>query len=162
MLIVVTRDSSIMDWVNNPASGASAWGSIKQLSAGKQDGANKQLTDLLKTVKTDEPLCITGHGNNTEVGDEGSGASDWTWTADDLANSLGSLKEGYNGPVLMEVCAQSVTDFAAHLAISLQETRILNGVWIYGYNKAVDVTHTFPNPAKLSQNVEIYGKQVNY
>jgi hypothetical protein len=161
MLIVITRDRNIMDWVNSNDSGAAAWGSAKQLSAGDQEDANGQLVTLLKLVKSEEPLCITGHGNDEEVGDEGSGKKDWTWTHKDLAGLLGGLVD-YKGPLLMEVCADSVTDFAAHLVVSLEAAKKLNGVWVYGYNKGVSVNHKFPSPSSLGKNIELVGKQVSY
>jgi hypothetical protein len=162
MLIIITRDANIMNWANSAESGAAAWAQVKQLSAGTQSEADSQLQQLLKVLKSDEPLCITGHGNDTEVGDEGAGAADWTWTADRLAQLLGGLATGYKGPMLMEVCADSVTDFAAHLVVSLESRRKLNGVWVYGYNKSVSVTHPFPAPSQLGKNVELVGKQVNF
>lgn len=163
MLIVITRDQDIMDWANSAESKSAAWAPVKQLSAGTQSEANSQLQRYLSLVKSSEPLCITGHGNDEEVGDEGSNPADWTWTHDELAQQLGAgLVGGYKGPILMEVCAESVTDFAAHLVLSLENRQVLNGVWVYGYNKSVDVTHPFPDPTKLDSNAELYGKQVIY
>jgi hypothetical protein len=159
MLIVITRDQGIMKWAATAESGAAAWGSLKQLSAGTQTEADTQMQQLLKLVKSDEPLCITGHGDDTEVGDEGSNPGDWTWTHGHLAALLGGLVD-FKAPILMEVCAESVTDFAAHLAASLEKIKKLKGVWIYGYNKSVDVKHKFPPPSGLDKNVELYAKQV--
>ncbi|UTY56252.1 hypothetical protein [Massilia sp. erpn] len=161
MLIVMTRDGAIMKTVASDA-GVEAWGSLKQLSAGTQSQANQQMAQLLKLVKENEPLCITCHGSDQAIGDEGSDPGDWTWSSDDLAVLLGGLVDGYKGPILMEVCAESVTDFAAHLAVSLEKKRRLNGVWIYGYNKSISINHPFPAPAKLGQNAELAGKQVKF
>lgn len=160
MLIIITRDQKVMDAVNSKDSGADAWKPVKQLSAGMRSDADKQMATLLRVVKSNEPLCITGHGCDKEVGDEGSGKGDWTWTSDELAKLLGGLVDGYQGPVLMEVCADSVTDFAARLAVALQDEKKLNGLWIYGYSKGVSVSHPFPAPSALSKNAELAGKQV--
>ena len=160
MLIVITKDQEIMEWASSPESGAGAWGSLKQLSAGTQRTADAQLLEFLSGVAKDEPLCITGHGNDTEVGDEGSGRPNWTWTHDHLASLLGELVDAYRGPVLMEVCAEKVTDFAAHLVLSLESKRLLKGVWVYGYNKSISTRHPFPKPESLARNVELYGKLV--
>lgn len=160
MLIVITKDQEIMEWASSPESGAGAWGSLKQLSAGTQRTANPRLLEFLSGVAQDEPLCITGHGNDTEVGDEGSGRPNWTWTHADLASLLGALVDDYRGPILMEVCANTVSDFAAHLVESLERGRLLTGVWVYGYNKSISTRHPFPNPNNLARNVELYGKLV--
>ncbi len=162
MLIVITKDQSIIDWVNSEDSGAANWGAIKILSVANQGEANSQMAQLLKLVKSNEPLAITGHGNDEEVGDEGVGAADWCWTHAQLAELLGGLVPDYKGPVLMEVCADSVSDFAAHLVVSLEKLEKLNGVWVYGYNKSIGVTHPFPTPDKLDGNAELTGKQVNF
>ena len=163
MLIVITRDGDIMTWAKSDESGARAWGSLKQLSAGTKREADEQMGRLLSLVRIDEPLCITGHGNNTEVGDEGNEPAHWTWTFQDLAVLLGDrLVPGFGGPILMEVCGESVTDFAAHLAAQLGEQQRLLGVWIYGYNKSVDVRHRFSPPDTLDKNVELTGKQVTH
>ncbi len=162
MLIVITRDKDIMNWVESSKSGSENWIRVKQLSAGTQREVTQQMVQLLKLVKTEEPLCITGHGNDTEVGDEGSDPADWTWSNDQLAQLFGGLVDGYEGPVLMEVCADSVTDFATNLVLSLEKIKKLNGIWVYGYNKSISAYHPFPSPDKLDKNVELYAKQVKY
>ncbi|HTZ85332.1 MAG TPA: hypothetical protein VMB05_01575 [Solirubrobacteraceae bacterium] len=162
MLIVLTRDAKIMAWAASPDSGAEAWPPLKQLSAGDQRDASQQLSTLLKLVKPHEPLCITGHGNDHEVGDEGRKRADWTWTSPQLAELLGGLVDGYKGPILTEVCSNTLTDFSANLVLALQKLKRLNGVWVYGYGKSVDVTHPFPDPSKLDTNRELTGKQVNF
>ncbi|QQE79754.1 hypothetical protein [Alicyclobacillus sp. SO9] len=160
MLIVITRDEDVMEWASSPESGADAWGSIRQLSAGTQSDANREMRLLLSQVQSGEPLCITGHGNDTEVGDEGSHPADWTWTHSQLAALLAELGEDYIAPILMEVCAETVTDFAAHLVLSLEKRNALAGVWVYGYNKSISIRHPFPKPVSLDKNLELYAKQV--
>jgi len=163
MLIVITKDESIIQWARTAASGATAWNRLAPLGSISQRAANRQLTDYLSQVGAEEPLCITGHGNDKEVGDEGDNARDWTWTHRELAELLGlGLPVDYRGPILMEVCANTVTDFAAHLVVSLEKLRKLNGVWIYGYNKSVSVRHKFPAPPALKGNLELWAKQVCY
>ena len=160
MLIVITRDPDVIRWANLPISGAMAWGRLKILSAGSQEQATAQMKQYLKLVDRNEPLCITGHGNDYEVGDEGSGPDDWSWSNDEMAELLSGLVNGYKGPILMEVCSNSVTDFSANLVVSLEKLKALDLVWIYGYNKGVGITHPFPKPANLTKNIELTGKQV--
>lgn len=161
MLIVMTQDAKIMKTVRLDPS-AAAWDRLEQLLAGTQTQANEQMKQLLKQVKQNEPLCITCHGSDTAIGDIGGKPGDWEWTNDNLAVLLGSLVTDYKGPILIEVCAKSVTDFAAHLTVSLEKKRHLNGVWIYGYSKSISIDHRFPAPHQLDKNVELAGKQVRF
>jgi hypothetical protein len=161
MLIVITRDQAVMDWVSSPNSHAAAWAPAKQLSAGDRSEADKQLATLLK-LKVAAPLCLTGHGNSTEVGDVGDKRGDWGWKVPELAALLGGLVDGYVGPILMEVCANSKTSFASNLVAELIAIKKLKDVWIYGYKGGVDVTHPFPDPATLDDNRELTGQRVKF
>jgi hypothetical protein len=161
MLIVLTQDKGIISWCDKPDSGASQWGHLNVIQAGGGPAATVILERLLGQVGSNEALCITGHGSDTEVGDENpSGKMSWVWSASELAAYLAALlPNNYSGPILMEVCSKSVTSFAANVAEALRAKGKLKGVWIFGYSKSVDVTHKFPDPAKLSQNLELSGHQ---
>lgn len=159
MLIVLTQDQKIVAWCINAESGAAQWGQLAVVNEGGAPGATVLLKRCLAHVGANENLCITGHGNDTEVGDaEMSGKQSWTWSVSEFADLLASnLPQHYGGTILMEVCAESMTSFAANLAEALRQKGKLKDVWIYGYTKAVAVTHTFPDPAKLAKNVELSG-----
>ena len=49
-----------------------------------------------------------------------------------------------------------------NLAVSLQNGQGLNGVWIYGYNLALSVNQSFPDPTKLSTQADLQDTQVVY
>lgn len=157
MLIVLTQDQEIENWCRDAESGASQWGQLNVVNAGGAPAASVLLARFLSQVGANENLCITGHGNNDEIGDaETSGRQSWSWSTSEFADLLASkLPHNYSGAILMEVCADSMTSFAANLAEALRNNGKLKGVWIYGYAKAVAVTHTFPAPANLGKNVEL-------
>lgn len=120
-----------------------------------------QLQRALSQVGSNEDPCITGHGNDTEVGDEESyGSQSWTWSASELVGLLGgNLPNNDSAAILMEVCSESMTSFAANLAESLRKNGVSKKVWLYGHTKAVDITHAFPDPANLAKHVELGGHQ---
>lgn len=115
---------------------------------------------MIAKVGATEPLAVTGHGNDNEIGDEGNDPADWLWSVNDFANLLAGLPSHYNAPILLEVCSDTLANFAAHVAVRLGAIGKLTGTWLYGYNKAVDVTHPFPDPAKLNKNAELQATQV--
>lgn len=159
MLIALTQDQSILNWCNDPRSGAALWGQLKPVNGGGAPTATVLLKSLLAQVGKGDPLCITGHGNDTEVGDaQSSGKQSWSWSASELADLLANnLPKDYSGNILMEVCSNSMTSFAANLAQALRQKPAFKNVWIYGYAKSVSVTHIFPDPSKLDKNVELSG-----
>lgn len=164
MLIVIAKDQGIINWSRNPASGSGNWGTVNVLTPGNQTQATNQLDMFLGQVGQNEPLCITGHGNDAEVGDEDPSINNaWTWTADDMAVRLGNnLPDNYQAPILLDVCCESVADFSARMVISLEQIQRLNRVWIYGYNKSISVQHLIPAPQNIDRNLELYGKQVKF
>ncbi len=159
MLIVITRDQIVMDWVLDERSGAEEWGAIKFLSCASQEEATAQLIQLLKLVKSDEPLCITGHGNDFAIGGAGSDDDDWPWSYAEFAAILPSLVDGYGGPILLEVCAESVTSFAANMAVEAVRYGSLYGAWVFSYQKSISAIHEFPHPYKMTSNIKLYGTQ---
>jgi hypothetical protein len=154
----------IVAWTFNPQSGATQWGNALQIPIGsKQKRATALLGEALKFLGANEPLCLNCHGSDTEIGDAGSGGNDWTWNVNDIAGILiNDVPNGYAGPILIKACATHVTNFSARLAVSLQNGRGLNGVWIYGYNLALSATQSFPDPTKLSSQVDLQGTQVAF
>jgi hypothetical protein len=116
---------------------------------------------MLSQVAATENLCITGHGNDTDVGDADThGAQSWSWSASDIADMLiSNLPKDFSGNILMEVCSDTMTSFAANLVQALNAKNGLKGVWIYGYTKGVSVTHPFPAPGALAKNVELSSHQ---
>lgn len=162
MLIIVSRDPRLHVWCADPSSHADDWGLIVNLGNGNQASATALLISALGRLGDDEPLCLVGHGNDTEIGDEGSGPSDWTWTVRQVAAILAARLglRGYHGKILAETCAETVTNFTTHLALALAGHHALRGVWLYGYNRPVDVWHTFPAPSQLDSSVELQPVQV--
>jgi hypothetical protein len=162
MLIVCTHDVDIINWTNNPNSGASAWGHIYVLNGAlNQANATIQLQGILATLGANEPLCLSAHGNDTEIGDEGAGPHDWGWTDHAIANML-PLAPHNPGVILIRACAHQVSNFSAHLAVALDGLHRLNHLWIYGYNVAIPINRHYPSPATLHNQVDLQGTQVVY
>jgi hypothetical protein len=162
MLIVVTQDQGVINWCRSPQSGAGQWGELVVINAGSSPTATVQLRHALARVGQNQPLCLTGHGNNTELGDAGSGGMSWSWSVQEIAGLLGAeLPHNFAAPILIEACATTVTNFSAHAAVCLGQLRQLVGVWIYGYNQPVAITHPFPAPQALDRNVELQATQVS-
>lgn len=164
MIIVCTQDSRIVDWTFNAQSGATQWGNALQIPIGStQKRATSLLGEALQFLGVNEPLCLNCHGTDTEIGDESSGRKDWTWNVNDIAAILiKHAPNGYKGPILIKSCATHVTNFSARLAVCLQNGRALNGVWIFGYNLAISVNQSFPDPTTLDKQADLQGTQVNY
>ncbi|MGH3680226.1 MAG: hypothetical protein ACRDT2_08240 [Natronosporangium sp.] len=161
MIIIITQDPAVNRWAHTTGSNTRAWGRLIVISAADQAAATKLLRDVLASVGRDEPLCLVGHGNDREIGDAGSQPADWTWSVEDVARLLASqLKSGHQAPILIESCANTVANFSAGVAVQLAKLRSLAGVWLYGYNRPVDVYHTLPNPVTLDRNVELQGTEV--
>ncbi len=164
MLIVVTHDKKIRDWVNDEKSGASAWNNVEQLSL-RERHPDAALAELLKGVGDKEALCVTGHGNDEEIGDEDSEKGAWEWTAEKLAKTLAAnLPENYQAPILIDSCGEANKSFVGKLALGLQELKKLNGIWIFGYDKKIDGDHKFPPPDlnALHKLKELHGVQVKF
>jgi len=95
------------------------------------------------------------------MGDAGNGPYDLTWNVNDIAGILiRNVPNGYAGPILIRICSSHITNFSARLAVSLQNGQGLNGIWIYGYNRAVPVQQAFPDPTNLANQVDLQGTQV--
>ncbi|MDJ0824395.1 MAG: hypothetical protein QNJ16_02715 [Rhodobacter sp.] len=156
MLIVCTKDNEIVQAAQNKES-AKAWAPLKIVNSGlNQNQATLAIAGFLQGLGN-EPLCFSAHGNDEEIGDE---SSPWGWDSDDIAGLLKANKPNYKGPILIHACSENVSNFSAHLAVALKKKNALIGVWIYGYNKAIDSDAGFPDPNKLDKNVELQGTQV--
>ncbi len=164
MLIVCTKDNSIIAWTQNIKSDGNAWSSNKYISIiATQAQANHSLSGFLANVQPSEPLCFSAHGSNKEIGDSGSGPNEWTWKVSDLAALMyGNLPANYKGNVLIHTCATSVVNFSANLAASLSNLKVFKGIWIYGYNRAVGLQESYPSPTTLDKNVSLQLTQVQY
>jgi hypothetical protein len=163
MLIVCTQDPVVRNWAQNPLSGSNDWGAVIALPAGPQQNATQAFLNALGRLGRNEPLCLSAHGNDLEIGDEGDQPNDWGWNAHDVAELLRlSVPNHYRGPILCSVCSETVANFSAGLAVALETARALNGVWIYGYNRPVDSNAHFPAPNELARKVDLQGTQVNY
>jgi hypothetical protein len=156
MLIVITQDKNVIQWCKEPQSKASRWGALWVITEGGAPTATVLLKRYLNLVQPNEPLCITGHGNNFEIGDENqSGKLSWAWGVDEFVGFLDAeLPENFSGPILLEVCADSRTNFAFRLAHALFKVGRKN-IWVFGYAGEVHMTHVFPDPDSLSANPEL-------
>jgi len=164
MLIVCTKDPTIVQTAQNPASGSPTWGQLIVINVAlNQAMATQSLIHALGQLGPNEALCFSAHGNDNEIGDAGGGVNDWGWTRADIATLLAHhAPMHYVGPILVHACAQNVSNFSAGLAVALQHLQSLNGVWIYGYNRPVAAAAPFPDPARMGQNVELQGTHVHF
>jgi hypothetical protein len=156
MLIVLTQDQDIINGVLSPNSNAQSWAPVNFLQEGGNPTASVALKALLKKLGANEDLCITGHGNDNEIGDENlSGMQSWTWSVMQLANLLQvNLPDGYKGRIVLEVCAKTANSFASKLAYQLgQMGRV--GLYIYGYTTGINITKPFPNPVTMA-GLQVY------
>jgi Virulence factor Evf len=164
MLIVCTKDRSIIAWAKYSSSGANLWGTIITIDPNfTQDVASSELFGALQKLGVNEPLCLSAHGNDYEIGDEGSNPLDWSWSTANIANMLDQATlQGYSGSILISACAKQLSNFSARLVVELEKIQALNGVWIYGYNKPVGIEQQYPDPTSLARQVDLQGTQVRF
>jgi len=155
MIIVCTQDPVIRA---NQA-GAAPWGAFNLLAPGGQPAATVQMRGFVGQLGVAEPLCLSAHGNNEEIGDEDPAG--WGWTLQDIASILNTrLPQGYNGDILISACATNVVNFSANLAQVMRNNGWRIGLWIWGYNTPLPSNASYPNPNMLSINVSLQGTQV--
>jgi hypothetical protein len=159
MLIVATQDPNMRAYCQRAESQAAAWGRLLPIDAGLTQGeADNQIRAYLHALNAGEDLCIMAHGNNEEIGDSENGAKDWGWTYKRLARLLATEVQVTPGKVLIETCAENVSNFATRVVTRLEGNWInighLNGVEVYGYSTAVGATRPIPTPAQLTKNIE--------
>jgi hypothetical protein len=160
MIIVCTKDADIRRWAEDRESGGSKWDSVVAVPPGlSQDDATAFLQQTLAGLDPAEAVCLTAHGNNDEIGDEGNGPDDWGWDYQALAMILASTPKR-TGPLLIRACATKVVNFSAQLAQALRQTGAQKGLWCYGYRIAVDVKDHYPAPTTLDKNVDLQGTRV--
>jgi hypothetical protein len=165
MIIVCTKDPNIVAWTQDTTqSGSPLWTRIFVLDGSfDQRQANRAFAAALGLLGKNEPLCLSAHGNDYEIGDAGSSVGDWSWSRADVASLLAtSAPQGYAGPILIRACANTVSNFSAGLAVALQNIPALNGAWVYGYNLAVEITRQYPDPSKLATQKDLQPTQVVY
>jgi len=161
MLIVITTDQDIVHGISQPASNAQSWAPVNFLNPGGNPGATVKLKAMILNVKINEDLCITGHGNDDEIGDENlNGKQSWTWSVDDMANILNdALPKNFYGKIVMEVCSDSANNFASKLAVALGRLGRI-GLEIYGYTTGINITKPFPSPNNLV-GLQVYVSRAN-
>src|SRR5690349_518312 len=89
MLIVCTKDPTIVATALNPVSGSGQWAAVVVLNAAfTQAQATNAIAQNLALLGPAEPLCFSAHGNDTDIGDAGSGPNDWGWSRQQIATLL--------------------------------------------------------------------------
>lgn len=160
MIIIVARDALMRSWALKKESGASAWGTVWAIPKEQnQHEATTSLTTTINGLPVHEPVCVSGHGHNKEIGDEDSGPNDWGWDVEAFADILAGVNVR-TGPILFSTCANRVTNFSARLAVRLIEMRAQKGLWAYGYNVDLPVTAPYPKPTELEADKNIQWTQV--
>lgn len=161
MLIFCTKDQDLINaWINT-----TTWGDVYVLDAGAdQNEATVELIHYLQLLRPQEPLCIAAHGNNNEIGDDGSGDNDWSWSCADIAKvlrlagpnggwSANTGSDETDAKVLFQVCCSNVANFSAGVAVALEKNPPRDfSVWCYGYRRSVPFRESIPSPAQLDRN----------
>lgn len=160
MLIAITQDPQVIEWIHHPASGAAAWGRIQILSAHSEYTATAQMRAYLRMVGLNEPLCIRGHGHDAMMGDIQDDTGAWGWTYEQMAALLSGMTYGYHGNILMEICSKNITDYVAPLVASLEKKEALHHAWVYGHHQCVRMMDGFADPLSLNKNVRLTSQQV--
>ncbi|WP_265520313.1 hypothetical protein [Oerskovia flava] len=160
MLIVCTQDTRIRTSTADPSSGSSAWGDVVELPVGAQVHADQGFAHALAGLT--DPLCLSAHGNDTELGDADSRPQDWEWSVDQIGDLLTRVPPGYADPILVHACAEQISNFAARLALALAQRRVLDGVWVYGYNRPVPADASYPPPVGLERRADLQWTQVTF
>ena len=172
MLIVICKDSVIVNFRKKESANEDLWGPVHVLNSGNsQKKATQELISLLNTVTADEPLCIVGHGNDTECGGEGVNGDDWGWTADEMAQLLNTELTAKPGPILFEVCSDDpekikkmqVIGFGTEVQRAfgrLTPSKFLKYAWVYSYNTSIECEHTLPDPSKIDKSRELQASKL--
>ncbi|HTT95482.1 MAG TPA: hypothetical protein VMF55_12480, partial [Solirubrobacterales bacterium] len=158
MLIVCTQDPVIRDVATEPGKGIGPWRPAVLLPVGPQAAAREAFAAALHELPAGQALCLSAHGNDTEIGDANEG---WDWTAAAVANLLEEhAPPGWRGPILIHACARTVAQFSGGLAVALEMRRVFDGLWCYGYNRAVPADEGFPPPGGLARRADLQGTRV--
>lgn len=162
MEIIITKDAGIVAWSANPGSNSASWGVRNTIPNNQnQAAANVTLAGFMGLLGANEALCLTCHGNDNEVGDAGAGGANWGWTQQQIARLLvDNVPANYAGPILINACAEQVSNFSAGLAVALQGLGRLYNVWIYGYNRSVGINVRYPSPNQLGNMADLQGSMV--
>lgn len=167
MLIIITKDKKIRTFYSGAGSKSGLWGRVLELNVtDDQDRATNALKKALSLLGADEPLCLVGHGNDTEIGGSGKTRDPWGWRFDEIAPMLAALPHRPS-VVLIEACAEEEDDgtkidpifgFAQALADQLNkpgQAGRMSGCTVYGYTNETDSQHTLPNPGTIARSVEV-------
>lgn len=158
MLIVCTQDPDIRNAATNPAKGGQAWAPVELLPTGIQPDA--RFAEILRNLPVSQPLCLSAHGNDKEIGDEVGG---WSWSTRRIALLLAkNVNLTWGGPILIHACAKTVSNFSAGLAVALQEVPCFRGLWCFGFNQAIDSNAGFPPPVGMERSPLLQGAEVRY
>ncbi|WP_027344957.1 hypothetical protein [Hamadaea tsunoensis] len=167
MLIIITKDRKIRQFYTSTRSNSGAWGQVIELNdTYDQERATNALKKALSRLGANEPLCLVGHGNDTEIGGSGKTRDPWGWSYADVAPMLAALPHRPTA-VLIEACAEEEEDgtkidpvfgFAQALAQQLNrhgQAGRMSGCTVYGYINETDSEHSLPNPATIGRSVEL-------
>lgn len=162
MLIVCTRDQDLRAWAINPRSGAGRWGAIVELPPGRQQDADAKPGTALGLLTQDAARCLSAHGGDEVIGDEGPGQTDWTGGVTDTA-TLPTLdaSTGHRGPVPVEACAKQVCTVSARPALAPEKEPAPIGLWVYGYSTPVPAKISFSKPSTRKDQRHRPGTQVD-
>lgn len=159
MLIVCTQDQAVREAAEDPGKGGGAWAPIHLMPPGGQPAATVNFRARLAELGENDPLCLSAHGNNNEIGD--AGVQGWGWSDREIAELLrDNVVATWKGPILIHACADAIVNFSANLAVRLGGMGVFNGVWCYGYNRAVPSGQGFPAPGTLAAQADLQGTQV--
>jgi hypothetical protein len=162
MLIVCTRDTDIRNWTADWQSNSAAWGTIHYIPTNLTPAqATDNFRQAIQALADGEPLCISGHGNDKAIGDEGSGPDDWGWDENQLAALLAATKVRIK-LVLIRACARTVINLAPGVAVALGDIGAHQNLWLYSYSKEILIVTPYPDPdkTKLDKNVELQAAMV--
>jgi hypothetical protein len=158
MLIVCTQDRVIRRTATEAQKGIGPWQPVVRLPTGRQVVATDAFADALQELPAGQALCLSAHGNDTEIGDAEGG---WSWDAAQIADLLQqNAPAEWGGPVLIHACARDVANFSAGFAVALEMRGAFAGLWCYGYNRGVPANEAFPPPEGLAQRVDLQGTRV--
>jgi hypothetical protein len=158
MLIVCTQDPVVRNTATQAGKGGAAWAPVRLIPLGTQAAADGVFAEVLGELEAGDALCLSAHGNDTELGDAVGG---WTWSTAEIAELIQEHAPAeWGGPILIHACAESVADFAAGLAVALEMRGVFDGLWCYGYNRAVPADEGFPPPEGLDRRVDLQGTRV--
>jgi len=162
MLIVCTQDKEI----RRADVQTKSWGTVTVLPAGGQEKASEVFKRTLMTLRNGEPLCISAHGNDSEIGDSSPEMWRWSYQAVALMLSEPIKKNAIPSAIFISACGRSVANFSTQLVVELgkllyTDDSALPNVWVYGYNNDISSAQQIPSPDQLDELLRTdFGLQV--